>query len=87
MVLIALARRFRSIQRDIFKYWADIIEPMHRKYIAPTKEVADIIINNEYNPETEAKKATKLEVQTKYSLTESALQELLSKLERSRDKS
>ncbi len=70
-------------EKDIFKYWVDVIEPMHRKYIAPTKEVADIIINNEYNPETEARGATKLEVQTKYSLAESELQDLLNKLEKS----
>lgn len=81
--LIRDTQRTGLDEKDIFKYWADIIEPMHRKYIAPTKKVADIIINNKYNPEVEAKKATKLEVQTKYSLTEGELQELLSKLKRS----
>lgn len=70
-------------EKDIFKYWADIIEPMHRAYIAPTKETADIILNNEYNPETEARKATKLEIQTKYSLIEDDVQELRDKLEKS----
>jgi len=73
-------------EKDIFKYWVDVIEPMHREYIAPTKKAADIIINNEYNPETEAKKAAKLEVQTKYNLAESELQDLLNKLEKSRAK-
>jgi len=70
-------------EKDIFKYWVDVIEPLHREYIAPTKEVADIIINNEYNPVTEAKKAVKLEVQTKYRLAENELQDLLNKLEKS----
>ena len=51
---------------DIIKYFAEIIEPMHEKYIEDTKKNADFIINNEYNPEIEAERSGMHEVQMKF---------------------
>ena len=67
-------------EKNIFKYWADIVEPMHRQYVSPTKEQADIIINNEYNPLTEAKRVPKTEIQVKYSLMNKDFERLLCQL-------
>jgi uridine kinase len=55
-----MRRIFRDIQRtwkkpqEILHYFLDIVEPMHMKYIVPTKENADIIISNGYNPKVES---------------------------------
>lgn len=37
---------------EFFKKWELVIKPMHKKYIAPTEEYADVIIknNNDVNP-------------------------------------
>lgn len=65
-------RLLRDVQRtgqrpaDILKYFAQVVEPMHDKYIQSTKKNADIIINNEYNPETEAQRSGMHELQVKF---------------------
>ena len=51
---------------DIIEYFAEIVEPMHEKYIEDTKKNADFIINNEYNPEIEAERSGMYEVQMKF---------------------
>ncbi len=45
----------------------EVVEPMHQKYVEPTKKYADIIIFNEYNEEIESK-AVKKEIKELFSL-------------------
>jgi len=65
-------RLLRDIQRtgqrpaDILKYFSQVVEPMHEKYIESTKKNADLIINNEYSPEIEAEQSGLHEVQLKF---------------------
>lgn len=67
-----LRRLFRDIERtnnrpkDILRYFAEIVEPMHEKYVLSTKKNADIIIKNEYNHVIEAKNSGLHEVQLKF---------------------
>lgn len=55
-----MRRIFRDIQRtwerpkEILKYFLSTVEPMHMKYIVPTKQNAQIIISNAYNPKIES---------------------------------
>jgi uridine kinase len=55
-----MRRIFRDIQRtgekpqEILEYFLSTVEPMHMKYIVPTKENADIIISNAYDPKIES---------------------------------
>ncbi|MFA6097331.1 MAG: CYTH domain-containing protein [Candidatus Paceibacterota bacterium] len=55
-----IRRMLRDLDRtemdssQIVGYFASVVEPMHIKYIEPTKANADIIINNAYDPEIEA---------------------------------
>ena len=57
-----LRRLIRDIERtgkdpsEILKYFAEVVEPMHKKYVEPSKFNADIIIVNEYCSEKEAEK-------------------------------
>lgn len=73
-----LRRLLRDIERtgqkpdDILKYFAEIVEPMHEKYIDSTKKNADMIINNEYNPEVEARKSGLHEIQLKFKVKTNA---------------
>ncbi len=66
-----MRRLFRDIERtnqkpkDILKYFAEVVEPMHEKYVLSTKKNADIIIRNEYNPVVEAQNSGLHEVQLK----------------------
>ncbi len=65
-------RLLRDIQRtgqkpaDILKYFSQVVEPMHEKYVESTKRNADLIINNEYSPEVEAERSGLHEVQLKF---------------------
>lgn len=65
-------RLLRDIQRtgqrpaDILKYFSQVVEPMHEKYIESTKKNADLIIENEYSPEIEAERSGLHEVQLKF---------------------
>ena len=67
-----IRRLLRDIERtgqkqiDILKYFLEIVEPMHDQYIQPTKENADIIIKNEYDPKIEADRSGLHEVQLKF---------------------
>lgn len=55
-----MRRIFRDIKRtwekpqDIMDYFLETVEPMHMKYILPSKKNANIIISNAYNPDVEA---------------------------------
>lgn len=51
---------------EILKYFSEVVEPMHEKYIQNTRSNADIIINNEYSPHVEAQRSGLHEVQVKY---------------------
>jgi len=65
-------RLLRDIQRtwqkpaDILKYFSQVVEPMHEKYIESTKKNADLIIDNEYSPGVEAERSGLHEVQLKF---------------------
>jgi len=67
-----LRRLLRDIERtgqrpgDILKYFSEIVEPMHEKYVLSTKENADLIIQNEYSPKVEAERSGFHEVQLKF---------------------
>lgn len=55
-----MRRIFRDIKRtwekpkDIMDYFLETVEPMHMKYILPSKSNANIVISNAYNPDVEA---------------------------------
>jgi len=67
-----LRRVLRDIDRtgqrpsDILKYFAEVVEPMHDKYIDSTKANAGIVIHNEYNPQVESLRSGLHEVQMKF---------------------
>lgn len=67
-----IRRLLRDVNRtgqkpaDILKYFSEIVEPMHDKYIETTKKNANLIINNEYSPEVEAERSGLHEVQLKF---------------------
>jgi len=69
-----MRRIFRDIQRtwekpqDIMEYFLETVEPMHMKYILPTKKNANIIITNEYNPEIESQNSGVDEIDFKIEL-------------------
>lgn len=67
-----LRRLLRDVERtgqkpaDILKYFSEVVEPMHEKYIESTKKNADMIIENEYSPKIEAQRSGLHEVQLKF---------------------
>lgn len=67
-----LRRMLRDIERtgqkpsDILKYFSEVVEPMHEKYIQSTRTNADIVIKNEYSPAVEAQRSGLHEVQLKF---------------------
>ena len=67
-----IRRLLRDVERtgqapaDILRYFSEVVEPMHDKYVDTTKRNADFIINNEYNPKIEAEKSGLHEVQIKF---------------------
>lgn len=70
-----LRRLLRDVERtgrrpsDILGYFAEIVEPMHEKYVESTKRNSDIIISNEYSPKVEAERSGLHEVQLKFTAT------------------
>lgn len=68
-----LRRLFRDVDRtgqvpnDILKYFAEVVEPMHEKYVLSSKHRADIIIRNEFDANTESVNAGGVERQLKFS--------------------
>lgn len=85
-----LRRLFRDVERtgnkprDILDYFLDVISPMHKKYIEPTKKNAWFIIWNDYIPKLEAKNAKLKDSKLKYSVHQTnikwALSEVIHKL-------
>ncbi len=69
-----LRRLLRDIERtgqkpaDILRYFAEVVEPMHEKYIQNTKKNANIIVDNEYSPKVEAQKSGLHEIQLKFKI-------------------
>lgn len=69
-----MRRIFRDIQRtwekpqDIMEYFLETVEPMHMKYVLPTKKNANIVISNEYNPEVESQNSWVNEIDFKIEL-------------------
>jgi predicted adenylyl cyclase CyaB len=67
-----LRRVVRDIERkgkkpeDIMRYFAEIVEPMHKMYIEGEKEKADLVIKNEYNALIETGKFGLQETQIKF---------------------
>lgn len=67
-----IRRLLRDIKRtgqkpaDILKYFTQIIEPMHELYIQNTRQYADIIIDNEFNPTIESPRSGLHEIQLKF---------------------
>lgn len=51
---------------DILRYFAEVVEPMHEKYVQSTRTNADIIIHNEYSPSVEAGRSGLSEIQMKF---------------------
>ena len=83
-----LRRTFRDTARtgmrpaNILSYCTNVVEPKYRQWVLSTMQFADIVIENEYNPEIEAKNSGRHEVQLKYksSLNEAGLIHELLKL-------
>lgn len=65
-------RLLRDVQRttmdpaQILRYYVETVEPMYQEHIAATKENADMVLVNEYNPRNEAGRAGMYEAQTKF---------------------
>lgn len=81
-----LRRLFRDVQRtgdkpsDILKYFLDVVYEMHKKYIVPTKQYADIILKNDYSPKVEAKNANNRTDRLKYRVAFDEPKETVSEL-------
>lgn len=58
--------RTNMTPRQILRYYLDVVDPMYKKYIAPTREDADFVINNEYDPNTESSRSGTFEAQIKF---------------------
>lgn len=67
-----IRRLLRDVERtgqnpkDILEYFADVVEPMHEKYVQSTIKNADIVISNEYSPDVEAERSGRSESQLKF---------------------
>lgn len=78
-----LRRLFRDVERtwnkpkDILKYFLDVVSPMHKKYILPTKQNSDIILLNDYIPDLESKNAKNKETKLRYKVSQQNIKEVL----------
>lgn len=67
-----LRRLLRDVDRtgqrpeDILKYFSEVVQPMHEEHILSTRENADFIIVNEYQPHIEAVRSGLHEYQVKF---------------------
>lgn len=52
--------------KDILDYCTNVVEPKYKEWVFDTKQYADIIIRNEYDPNIEAKNTGRFEHQIKY---------------------
>lgn len=72
----AAAGRTNQSFREVLGYFLTTVEPMHDAHVQPTKENADIVIHNEYDPAKESQRAGRFELQIKFpadDITEDAL--------------
>ncbi len=53
---------------EVVEYFCRIVEPSHNAYVQSSKETADIVISNEYNPLIEAERAGSNEAQIKFQI-------------------
>lgn len=71
-----MRRIFRDIKRtwekpqDIMDYFLETVEPMHMKYILPSKQNANIVISNAYNPDIESENSGVIETDFKLNVSE-----------------
>lgn len=81
-----LRRLFRDVERtgnkpkEILSYFLDVVSPMHKKYIAPTKNNADIVLLNDYIPELESKNAKTKETKLRYKVSQEDIKESLDEI-------
>lgn len=81
-----LRRLFRDVERtgnkpnDILKYFLEVVWPMHKKYISPTMNNADIILQNDYIPNLESKNAKTKETKLRYKTTQKNIKQLLDEI-------
>jgi uridine kinase len=67
-----IRRLLRDVERtgqkpaDILRYFAEVVGPMHDKYVQTTKGNADMVIKNEYNAHIEAERSGLHEAQLKF---------------------
>ncbi|MDA7494873.1 CYTH domain-containing protein, partial [Candidatus Gracilibacteria bacterium] len=77
-----MRRIFRDIKRtgekpqDILDYFLETVEPMHMKYIFPSKKNANVVISNAYNPDVEADNSGVIESNFKLALLDLDMQKL-----------
>lgn len=81
-----LRRLFRDVERtwdkpkDILKYFLEVVSPMHKKYIEPTKKNANVILINDYIPELEAQNAKTKETKLRFKVTRKDLKWVLDEI-------
>ena len=81
-----LRRLFRDVERtwdspsDILQYFLDVVSPMHKKYIEPTKKNANFILVNDYIPNLESKNAKVKETKLKFKLSSNHNKDVLSEI-------
>lgn len=51
---------------EMLRYYLETVEPMYQEYVAATRDSADVILKNEYDPKIEAHKAGTREIQVKF---------------------
>jgi uridine kinase len=52
------------------EYFLETVEPMHMKYILPTKKNANIVVSNAYNPEIESENSGVVETDFKIEINQ-----------------
>lgn len=81
-----LRRLFRDVERtgdkpkDILKYFLDVVSPMHKKYVEPTKKNADVILINDYIPQLESKNAKIKNAKIRFKVTQKGIKEVLDEI-------
>ncbi|MDF1682211.1 MAG: hypothetical protein P1U46_00025 [Patescibacteria group bacterium] len=58
----------------------DVVSPMHKKYIEPTRKNADLILLNEYIPELESINAKIKDIKIRYKSTQKDIKDALSEI-------
>jgi uridine kinase len=61
--------RTNMLPNNILEYFSEVVQPMHEKWVEAQIKNAHLIINNEYQPDIEARRAGLFEVQLKFRTT------------------